>query len=80
MKVKIGTILDEDIVQQLRELAAKERRSMNAIINDALMLFFHSRKKTRERRRMAVERLCSRPFNISSSEVNEILQEDYFEQ
>ena len=80
MKTKIGTILNEDIVQQLREQAAKQNRSMNEIIHDALTFYFRANQTHKENRHRAVERLCSRPFNLSLNEINDILEEDYFEQ
>jgi len=80
MKTKVGTILDHEVVQQLREQAAKQRRSMNEIIRDALLLYFQAGQRKKDMRRRAVERLCSRPFRLSLPEINEIIDEDYFEQ
>lgn len=80
MKTKVGTVLDKEVVQQLRERAAKEGRSMNEIIYDALIQYFQTSAKRGDQRRAAVERLCSRPFRLSLQELNEILEEDYFEQ
>ncbi len=80
MKTKVGTVLEEEVVQRLREQSAKEGRSMNEIIYDALVHYFQKGQKQREMRRAAVERLCSRPFQLSTQELNEILEEDYFEQ
>ena len=80
MKTKVGTVLDKEIVQKLREQSAKEGRSMNEIIYDALVHYFQSGQKQNELRKAAVERLCSRPFRLTVEELNEILEEDYFEQ
>ena len=80
MKTKVGTVLDKEIVQQLRERAAKEGRSMNEIICDALIQYFQTGAKRSDQRRAVVERLCSKPFRLSLQELNEILEEDYFEQ
>ncbi|MGH7495879.1 MAG: hypothetical protein ACREOO_26280 [bacterium] len=80
MKTKVGTILDKAIVQKLKEQAAKESRSMNEIIYDALIHYFQNRQRKSEVRRTAVERLCSRPFRLTLPELNEIIEEDYFEQ
>ena len=80
MKTKVGTVLDKEVVQQLRERAAKEGRSMNEIIYDALTRYFQSSSQMSDERRAAVERLCSRPFQLSIQELNEIIEEDYFDQ
>lgn len=80
MKTKVGTVLDKEIVQRLREQSAIEGRSMNEIIYDALVHYFQSRLKQTDLRKAAVERLCSRPFQLTVEDLNEILEEDYFEQ
>lgn len=80
MKTKVGTVLDQNIVRKLREQSAKEGRSMSEIIYDALDHYFQSNKKQNDLRREAVERLCTKPFQLSWQELNEILEEDYFEQ
>lgn len=80
MKTKIGTVLEKEIVQKLKEQALKEGRPMNEIIYDALVQYFQGQKGQENLRQVAVERLCSRPFQLSLQELNEILEEDYFEQ
>ena len=80
MKTKIGTVLSREVVQQLREQAAKQGRPMNEIIYDALTLYFQTGQRQADIRRRAVDRLCSRPFRLSLQEINENLEEDYFEQ
>ncbi len=80
MKTKVGTVLEKEVVRQLRQRAAKEGRSMNEIISDALTNYFRVSDKPAEQRREAVKRLCSKPFQLSPRELNEILEEDYFEQ
>ena len=80
MKTKVGTILDKAIVQKLKAQAVKESRSMNEIIYDALIHYFQNRQRESAIRRAAVEQLCSRPFRLSLPELNEIIEEDNFEQ
>jgi energy-converting hydrogenase A subunit M len=77
---KIGTIIDEEIAKRLKEQSIKESRSMSDIIQDALVRYFQTDIKQSSFRRDAVERLCSRPFNISVEELNEIMEEDYYDQ
>ncbi len=80
MKIKVGTVLDKEIVQRLKIHAAKEGRTMNEIIYDALTQYFRKQQHKKDSRRAAVDRLCSRPFNLNQQQVDEILEEDYFEQ
>ena len=80
MKTKVGTVLDEDILYQLKIRAAKEKRSMSDIIQDALKSYFHNGALEKAERQAAVRRLCSKPFNLSLREIQELMEEDYYDQ
>ncbi len=80
MKIKINTVLEKDIIKQLQAQATEQKRSINEIINEALMHYLQLSKTKRSDRKRALENLCSRPFKLSLKEINEILEEDYFEQ
>jgi len=79
MRTKIGTVLEEEIVQMLKERAARDNRSISDVIQDALLHYFQSGTKQRDIRLAAVERLCSRPFSLTTQELQEIIETDYFE-
>jgi hypothetical protein len=79
-KVKIGTILEEDVVRKLKERSLQERRPQNEIIQEALYRYLASGSRERELRKAAVAHFCSRPFHLSPREIHEIMEEDYYEQ
>ena len=79
-KVKIGTILDEEIFQKLKERSAREGKSISALIEDAVLKYEQSEPIDRELRIKALERLLSIRFNISKEDWNAIMEEDYYEQ
>ena len=79
MKTKLVTMLEENLLLELRARAANEGRSIGNIIQDALLRYFHSSRKEAALRLAAVERLCSRPFNLSPQELGEIVEMDYHE-
>jgi hypothetical protein len=81
VKVKIGTILEDEVVQKLKELSARERRPMSDIIQEAVV----SHMQTGGGRKMdlrlaAFKRFCSASFNLSREDWKEIMEEDYYEQ
>jgi hypothetical protein len=80
MKAKVGTILEEDVVKKLKERAFQENRSISDVIQEALWSYFHASSSKRDLRVGAVDRLCTRPFHLTKSELNEIIEEDYYEQ
>lgn len=80
MKTKIGTVMDKELVKQLKERAVREDRSISDILQDALHGYLKAGPKRGELRIAAVERFCSRPFHLSGLEIQKILAEEYFEQ
>lgn len=80
MKTKVGTILEEEVVQQLKERSVKEKRPISEIIQDALLHYLNAGPKKLELRKMALNNLCSRPFDLTRHELDEIMAEDYYEQ
>jgi hypothetical protein len=81
MKTKIGTIMEEDVVERLREFSVRRGRSISDVIQDAVITYMQGggdRKK--ELHLAALKRLCSKPFNLSPEAWKEIMEEDYYEQ
>lgn len=81
MKAKIGTILEKDVVQKLKEFSAKRGRPISEIIQEAIVSYMHGGANWNQQLRLAaVKRLCSRPFNLSQDDWKGIMEEDYYEQ
>lgn len=81
MKTKIGTVLEDEVIQKLKERAHNERKPISEIIQEAIITYMQvggSRKQ--ELRLAALKRLCSSPFNLSHDDWKEIMEEDYYEQ
>ncbi|MEW5799661.1 MAG: ribbon-helix-helix protein, CopG family [Bacteroidota bacterium] len=79
-KIKIGTILDEEVLQRLKERSAKEGRPINALIEDAIRKYEHEETMARELRLRALESVFALRFNISDEDFRNIMEEDYYEQ
>lgn len=79
MKTKIGTVLEEDILKELKERAAKDGRAISDVIQDALMRYFYATPKETTIRLQTLERLCSRPFRLTPQELGKILDENSFQ-
>jgi hypothetical protein len=73
-------VLEDEVFKELKTKADKEGRAISEIIQDALLRYFHASPKEASVRLSAVDKLCSRPFNLSPQELAEILEEDYYEQ
>ena len=79
-KEKIGTILDKEVVKILREKAAQEGRAISDVIQEAVLRYNAAEADEIRMRVEAVKRFCSRPFNLTRKEIDEILEEDYYDQ
>lgn len=79
-KVKVGTILDKDVLQRLKERAIKEGRPLNAVIEDAILRYEQDEALSRMLRVKALESVFATKFNISDEDLRHIMEEDYYEQ
>jgi len=75
-KVNVGIKLDCNLLLRIKELAAKEGRTISDIIQDALNKYMDTDSLKSYLCIAAVNRFCSRPFNLNTREINEILNEE----
>ncbi len=79
-KVKIGTILDEEVLQRLKERSVKEGRPLNALIEDAILKYEQDETSSRELRLRALDSVLAIKFNIADDDLRQIMEEDFYEQ
>lgn len=79
-KKKAGIVLDKEIVQKIKERSAKEGKTISDIIQDALIRYNEAGIAKSEIRKAAAARFCSRTFNIKTSELNKLVNKDYYKQ
>lgn len=80
MKTKVGTVLENKLLRKLKEYSVRENLPISEVIERALSNYFKGESKPRELRLQSVEKLCSKPFNLTFDEMNEIIEEDYYGQ
>jgi hypothetical protein len=81
MKTKIGTILEDEVVQKLKGFSVRERRPMSDIIEEAIVTYMQTGNSRKQDFRLAaLKRLCVRPFILSNNAWKELSEEDYYEQ
>ena len=78
-KEKVGTVLDRNILRSTKERAAREGRTISDIIQDALLKYNETDTTNSELRKSAIKRFCSKPFNLSTREIKELLNKDVYE-
>jgi predicted DNA-binding protein len=79
-KVKVGTVLDEEVFKRLKELSEKEGRPISEVIQDAVLRYEQLDPLEKKLRLHALERLLSVRFNIPDEDWKAIMEEDYYTQ
>ena len=79
-KIKIGTILDEEILQRLKERSAHEGRTICALIEEAILRHEQQETFSKELRVRALESVFAIKFSISDEDLNDIMEMDVYDQ
>jgi hypothetical protein len=79
-KIKVGTQLTDSTLRRAKMLAARERKSLSDVIEDAIRIYVATRLD-RSSDEPGLERfLSSPPHDLSWKETQEIMELDYFDQ
>jgi len=74
-KIKVGTQIEENLYQQLKLAAARERRPVGEVIQEAVTGYLRRQRKT------GLARLLKRePLPISAEQFRVSMETDYYEQ
>lgn len=80
MKVKVGTQLEDEVYRELKVVAAREKRRISDLIQEALADYLHRSRGSR-RGRSGLARLLERePLKVTEEQFREVLELDYFDQ
>jgi Ribbon-helix-helix protein, copG family len=80
MKVKFGTQLEDSVYEQLKVTAAKEKRSIGEIVQQALADYLQRARPGRGRKTGLSRLLARDPLKISESQFHTSMEEDFYEQ
>lgn len=78
-KIKVGTILDKEVVDRLKQRSVRDGKAISSIIEEAVLKYDTDDILTKEMRLKAMHQLFSIHFNISDEAWKIIMEEDYFE-
>lgn len=76
MKIKVGTLIDEEVIRHAKRRAAEEGRPLSDVIQDALVSYLNDKVADPKKREKAYQLFCERPIRISKNQLKEILEED----
>ena len=76
MKQKVGTLLEEDLVKEVRRVAAEEGRRISDVISDALIGYLAERRPDRQRAMRAYRVFCESPMPVEPAGLQLIIDDD----
>ena len=79
MKIKIGTQIEEQVYQNLKVAAAREKRPVSEIIQEAVSTYLQQ-ARSRGKKSGLARLLESPPMKISDDQFREVMEADYWDQ
>ncbi len=79
-RVKVGTILDEDVVKILKDRAYREGKTISDVVQEAVISYNRIEPVRTKLRVEAAKRLLTAPFAVSLEQLNQDIDEDYYDQ
>ena len=76
MRKKIGTALHEHLVVQLKEIAAREGRQFNELLEDAIERYLSSRNRDA---RVSLVDATAGKYRVSKKQLEEVMAEDMYD-
>jgi hypothetical protein len=80
MKIKIGTQLEEKIYLDLKVAAARERRAIGELIQDAIATYIQQQSQPRGKKSGLARLLESPHMQISDQQFLETMEADFWDQ
>lgn len=76
MKQKVGTLLEEDLVKEVRRVAAEDGRRISDVISDALIGYLAERRPDQQRAMRAYRVFCESPMPMEPADLQLIVDDD----
>lgn len=76
MKQKVGTLLEEDLVKEVRRVAAEDGRRISDVISEALIGYLAERRPDQQRAMRAYRVFCESPMPVVPADLHLIIDDD----
>jgi predicted transcriptional regulator len=80
MKIKIGTQLEEEVYHGLKVVAAREKRAISEVIQEAISAYLQRQAQPHGKKSGLARLLESPPLNISDEQFRETMEADFWDQ
>ena len=76
MKQKVGTLLEEGLVKEVRRVAAEDGKRISDVISDALIGYLAERRPDQQRAMRAYRVFCESPMPVEPADLQLIIDDD----
>lgn len=76
MKQKVGTLLEEELVREVRRAAAEDGKRMSQVFAEALTWYLAERRPDKRQAMRAYRVFCESPMRINPADLQTILHDD----
>lgn len=76
MKQKVGTLLDEELVKEVRRVAAEDGKRMSDVFAEAIVGYLADRRPDQQQATRAYRVFCESPMPITPADLQIILDDD----
>ena len=76
MKQKVGTLLEEELVKEVRRVAAEDGKRMSDVISEALTGYLAERRPDQKRAMRAYRVFCESPMPMEPADLQLIAEDD----
>jgi hypothetical protein len=80
MKLKVGTLIEEEVIRLAKRRAADEGRSLSEVIQDALIQYLSTGAVNPKEPKLAYQFFCERPLKLKPVQFRKVLEEDAWDQ
>ena len=80
MKIKIGTQIEDEVYQDLKIAAAREKRAISEIIQNAVTDYLQRKRRKAPHRSGLLRFLESPAFKITDEQFRETMEADFYDQ
>ena len=80
MKIKIGTQLEQEVYQDLKVAAAREKRAISEVMQEAIAAYLQLQSQPRGKKSGLSRLLQTDPLRLTPAQFQESMEPDFFEQ
>ena len=76
MKKKIGTLIEDNLLRQVKHISVEEGKTLSTLFNEALREYLKNKTPNLQNSLEAFQFFCENPLDVRGEDLKEIIDED----